>query len=310
MDVIEGDPVPIDRLMLHHIVFLNTGPAGSELRASTHGIFDGDNLRRSPPSSASSPPARSGRKHGDARRATATTCSKRRAAAQRTWAVLYMVMNHKAETDSAFIEYTVTDRRRPAEARESADPTGASPSGWTPRTASADPIYNVPGTGTGGRPTRATRTSPTSRSTRRARARPAGGSSPAPGTSTAAPTKLDLSQPTCGDRTLADVDARPGASRPPLLQREADPARARPDQHERVRDPAGLPDPCGPAAAAALGLRQHPAAHPGDGDHDHLHRARRERAGRPLYGPALRPTSSPRRGPTGARGSRPSSGCR
>ncbi len=70
------------------------------------------------------------------------------------WSVLYMVMNHKAETDSAFIEYTVTytpDTGQPSPTQEGTDSQQDAVPFWLDaENCRADPIYNIPGTGTDG----------------------------------------------------------------------------------------------------------------------------------------------------------------
>jgi plastocyanin len=138
----DGSQVPIQRLMLHHIVFLNLGH--TDPTCADQGIMFWDNETLSapferfyaageeraqmvlPPGYAYFPD--SGRPAGQAN----------------PWGVLYMVMNHEAQTDSAFIQWTVT--------------YDDDPSGYTPVdpywldvvNCSGDPIYNVPGTGNKG----------------------------------------------------------------------------------------------------------------------------------------------------------------
>src|SRR5215210_4082220 len=132
----DATPVPIQRLMLHHIVFLNTGRTDQSCGAAGEKILGFDNMTLAPPverfyaageeRAKLAMPAGYGYPLGDP--------------ATSNWAVLYMVMNHKPDLDSAYIQYKVTVDDDPAV--EDAKPV------WLDeRNCSADPIYNVPGTG-------------------------------------------------------------------------------------------------------------------------------------------------------------------
>jgi hypothetical protein len=119
VDVVDQNatPVPIDRLMLHHIVFINSsrpdaacgGPerffgAGEERAKISFPAGYGYPLNQSNP-----------------------------------WSLVYMYMNHRAQSDSAWIEYKVTVA--PASAN-----LQSVRSYWLDvGNCGADPIYNVPG---------------------------------------------------------------------------------------------------------------------------------------------------------------------
>lgn len=115
---INGNPIPIQRLMLHHIVFFNQnrsdavcgGPerfyAAGEERAKM-GLPDGYGL----PNSGN-------------------------------WSQLWMLMNHKAEVDTAYVQYKVTV--------EQGAYTPVKPYWLDVEHCAGDPIYNLPGTGAEG----------------------------------------------------------------------------------------------------------------------------------------------------------------
>jgi plastocyanin len=128
----DGTPVPINRLMLHHIVFLNIAR-----RDSTCGRFTAwDSQSRLPAverfygageerNKAVLPPGygyRVGR--GD------------------PWAVNYMFMNHRNRVDRAYVRYRITYDTDPSL-------TAVKPYWLDVRNCLADPVFDVPG---GGRP--------------------------------------------------------------------------------------------------------------------------------------------------------------
>ena len=248
----DSEPVPIEPPDAASHRLPQPGTARPELQRRRGHPRSSTTSTLRPPSSVSSPPARSARtlampaglrlRHGQAPPAGPGFGGNR-------WSVLYMVMNHKADTDSGVhrVQVTYTDDAG-APQQEGTDPSRTPcRSGWTSRTAG---------------PTRST----TSRAPATADdtdenvrdftvdpvklGAPGGRIVAGGGHVHGGAYELELSQPTCGDRTLADLDADLGQRGPPVLQRAADPPRAGADQHERVRDPAGLPDqsrasPCG-----------------------------------------------------------------
>jgi plastocyanin len=128
----DGTPVPIQRLMLHHVVFSKLfvqNPACSQftgfdantklpgLADSFYGAGEERNVLALPPG------------YGLKLRASDT------------WLMTWMLMNHRKTTDSAFIEWKVTT---------STDPLQEVHPYWLDvRNCRADPIFNVPG---GGKP--------------------------------------------------------------------------------------------------------------------------------------------------------------
>ena len=188
-----GEQVPIQRLMLHHIVFLNTGRQDQSCPVDD-GILGFDGLQTAPAverffaageerARLAMPPGY-GYELGEA--------------ASNRWIVLYMVMNHLAETDSAFIEYNVTveDGEGLAEPLQSTVPF------WLDaENCKADPIYNIPGTGDGG----ATDVNVRDFTVDPAKLGASGGRIVAgAGHVHGGAHELELSQPSCGDRTLAE----------------------------------------------------------------------------------------------------------
>jgi plastocyanin len=129
----DGTPVPIRRLMLHHIVFAAVGKPNP-----TCNSFVGFDSRPYPYGNLAEPFYGAGEErnvlvlpsgygypigHND------------------TWAVVWMLMNHRGVSDRAFIRWTVT--YEPA----SANLTPVKPYWLDVRNCRADPIFNVPGGG-------------------------------------------------------------------------------------------------------------------------------------------------------------------
>jgi plastocyanin len=118
------------------------------------------------------------------------------------WSVLYMVMNHKAETDSAFIEYEVTYTEDPgAPQQEGTDSQQDAVPFWMDvENCRADPIYNIQGTG---------EPEDTNVNVRDFNVDPVKLGAPAGrivaggGHVHGGAYELEVSQPQCGDRTLA-----------------------------------------------------------------------------------------------------------
>ncbi|MFY9487799.1 MAG: hypothetical protein WAP35_03760 [Solirubrobacterales bacterium] len=140
----EGASIPIQRLMLHHIAFLNAGnPAMGNIRpdATCDTLTFPDNKTTVPAMaerfystgeerSVFNLPLGYGYKiRGDDR-----------------WGMLFMVMNHRAQTDRAYIEYRVTY----ATGTEAALVQDVKPFWMDVNNCKADPFYDIPGTGTAG----------------------------------------------------------------------------------------------------------------------------------------------------------------
>lgn len=119
VDAATGTPVPINRLMLHHIVFFNT--SRSDAACGGPERFYGAGEER----------AKISFPDGYGYPTTGSSGS--------DWFMVYMFMNHRAQTDDALIEYKVT--------------VAPSSAGLTPLRSywldvgncATDPIYNVPG---------------------------------------------------------------------------------------------------------------------------------------------------------------------
>ena len=131
-DIVDGDgaPVPISRLMLHHIVFINalrpdnTCPSVTDWD-STAGAFMRERFF-----AAGEERAKISMPSGYGYKTTASNA----------WAMLYMVMNHGQQSDSAFIEYTVTVDTDPAI-------RSVTPYWLDINDCHVDPYYNIVGTG-------------------------------------------------------------------------------------------------------------------------------------------------------------------
>jgi plastocyanin len=187
VDIVDesGTPVPIQRLMLHHIVFLNLSRSD---RTCQSFLDFGD--RPFPPSFARERFYAAGEE-----RATLAFPPGYgyRTGAGEGWALTYMVMNHRPSTDRAYIQYTVTYQTD----HGSEDVQDVDPYWLDVRNCRADPIYNVPGTGRRGSTHRATYDF----------------TMPVPGRLIAGgghvhggARRLELRQPGCGNRLIARSD--------------------------------------------------------------------------------------------------------
>jgi plastocyanin len=126
----DGQPVPIQRLMLHHIVFINASRPDKTCGAFT--LFDNRTTVAAGERfyAAGEERAKMALPPGYGYRLNDTD----------TWALTYMVMNHRSAVDSAFIQYKVTVDTDPSLA-------AVKPYWLDVRNCQADPIYTVPGTG-------------------------------------------------------------------------------------------------------------------------------------------------------------------
>jgi plastocyanin len=135
----DGSPVPIQRLMLHHIVFANTGATfGAKKDATCDSITALDSVSKFPAlaerfyaageerAELQLPPG-----HGY------------HVAGNDVWTLSWMLMNHRAKVDKAYIQYTIRYDTDPALTR-------VRPVWLDVRNCRADPVYDVPGGGPAG----------------------------------------------------------------------------------------------------------------------------------------------------------------
>jgi plastocyanin len=132
----DGTPVPISRLMLHHIVFINLGglPLGQKHDGTCNAFTAFDSKTTIPAL-------------GERFYAAGEERAKMRLPegygyplkADDKWAMTLMLMNHRSRTDTAFVQYKVT---YDTEAR-----TPVRPYWLDVRNCAVDPIYNIPGGG-------------------------------------------------------------------------------------------------------------------------------------------------------------------
>jgi plastocyanin len=138
VDATTGDPVPISRLMLHHIVFASVGQPDSTCNGQGFLGFD------SRPDPYAGFPVQRFYAAGEERAKLSLPNGYGYALGSSPfWGMTYMVMNHRSVSDNAVIQYTVTYED---------DPVGQGLTAVTPwwldvRDCRADPIYNVPGEG-------------------------------------------------------------------------------------------------------------------------------------------------------------------
>lgn len=130
VDIVDADgtPVPIQRLMLHHIVFINLYRQDTTCQSFTN--FD----------SRTQLPGRQRFYAAGEERAKLLMPPGYgyRHSASEQWALTYMVMNHRATADQAYIQYTVTVDDDPLV-------KDVTPYWLDVKNCLADPIYNVPG---------------------------------------------------------------------------------------------------------------------------------------------------------------------
>jgi plastocyanin len=137
VDVVDsgGKQVPINRLMLHHIVFINIGKSlGSKRDPTCGGTFEAWNTMSTLPNwgerfyAAGEERARMQLPEGYGYPL----------AKQDTWLMTYMFMNHRSVVDRAFVEYKLTvDTRK--------DVTPVEPYWLDVENCKVDPVYDVPG---------------------------------------------------------------------------------------------------------------------------------------------------------------------
>ena len=128
-----GKPIPIDRLMLHHIVFSNLGPTIGSKRDGTCGSFTLLNSRSTVPGLAERFYAA-----GEERAKLLLPAGygyKINAADK--WGMTWMLMNHRKTADTAYIQYRVT--------YDTAPKTPVTPYWLDIENCKADPVFDIPG---------------------------------------------------------------------------------------------------------------------------------------------------------------------
>jgi plastocyanin len=139
VDVVDADgtQVPINRLMLHHIVFLNMGSSFGEKRDLTCGnSFTGWDSRSLLPNAAERFYAA-----GEERAKMSLPAGHGYPIAKDdSWLMTYMLMNHRARVDRAYIQYEVTVDSAPGV-------TPVKPYWLDVENCLVDPVYDVPGGG-------------------------------------------------------------------------------------------------------------------------------------------------------------------
>jgi hypothetical protein len=139
VDVVDADgtQVPINRLMLHHIVFLNLGSSFGEKRDLTCGnSFTGWDSRSLLPNAAERFYAA-----GEERaKMSLPNGHGYPIAKDDSWLMTYMLMNHRSRVDRAYIQYEVTVDSAPGV-------TPVKPYWLDVKNCLVDPVYDVPGGG-------------------------------------------------------------------------------------------------------------------------------------------------------------------
>ena len=252
VDIVDADgtQVPINRLMLHHIVFANLGQHDRPASATAPAT----------PSRCSTPAARC---PASAERfyAAGEERAKLRLPqgygypikADDRWGMTWMLMNHRNRADTRLHPVQGDLRHRAADAGHAL---------LAGRQELPRPTRSSTSPAAGKRGSTHTR-SATGRCPSRA------GSWPASATCTAGPRSLDPEPP--GDCDALRSKPTWGLREPSVLQRQAGAARARAGQHERLhqRRRASAVQR-GEQIAPGLQLRRRAAAHPRDGDHGGL----------------------------------------
>ncbi|MEA2449630.1 MAG: hypothetical protein QOG63_1562 [Thermoleophilaceae bacterium] len=179
----DGTPVPINRLMLHHIVFAKLGDPSSQCAQYTP--FDAS--QKLP--GLAQPLFGEGEEHNRLVLPPGYGLPMKK---DDIWANVWMLMNHRKETDHAFIEWKVTYDDDP-----NADLTPVTPYWLDVKNCNADPIFNVPGGGAAGSTYSKSYTlnMPESGHIVAAGGHVHGGAE-----------NLSISQPACGDRQIMQMD--------------------------------------------------------------------------------------------------------
>jgi plastocyanin len=178
-----GRPLPISRIMLHHVVFLNMGSAGDMRRDKTCGQFTLWNSRDTLPALAERFYA-AGEERAEMHLPPGYGY---RVSSRDTWFMVWMLMNHRQLPDEAYVKYTMT-----VETEQPLKPV--TPYWLDVANCSVDPIYNVPGNGKSG-----TQDRRTSEFTIQESGRLVAGSGHVHGGGES----LSVTQPTCSNREVA-----------------------------------------------------------------------------------------------------------
>ena len=142
----DGSQVPISRLMLHHIVFLNLGEKIGEKRDGTCNRFVGLNSRTALPNLGE----RFGGAGEERLRMRLPAGYGYPIKAKDMWAMTYMLMNHRNKTDTAYIQYTVTYDTTPKKP--------VKPYWLDIKNCLSDPVFDIPGGKKRGSTTRRSKT--------------------------------------------------------------------------------------------------------------------------------------------------------
>ena len=129
----QGKPVPISRLMLHHIVFSNLGPTIGSKRDGTCGNFTMLNSRSTLPGLAERFYA-AGEERAKLRLPEGYGYP---ISAGDNWGMTWMLMNHRKTVDTAYIQYKVTYDTEPK--------TPVKPYWLDIENCKADPVFDIPG---------------------------------------------------------------------------------------------------------------------------------------------------------------------
>jgi plastocyanin len=134
-DIVDGNgtPVPISRLMLHHIVFVNL--ARRDRTCGQISLFDGLSTIQGFERFYAA---------GEERAKLALPPGYGYRTNNTPWALLYMVMNHRNAIDQAYVQYRVTIETNPAAHGGMKE---VHPYWMDVENCQADPQYTVPGTG-------------------------------------------------------------------------------------------------------------------------------------------------------------------
>ncbi len=135
VDVVDraGKRIPISRLMLHHIVFSNLGPTIGSKRDGTCGSFTMLNSRNTLPGLAERFYA-AGEERAKLRLPPGYGYQ---IGAGDNWGMTWMLMNHRKQVDTAYIQYRVTYDTQPL--------TPVKPFWLDIENCKADPVFDVPG---------------------------------------------------------------------------------------------------------------------------------------------------------------------
>lgn len=128
-----GKPIPISRLMLHHIVFSNLGPTIGSKRDGTCGSFTMLNARSTLPGLAERFYA-AGEERAKLRMPEGYGYQ---IGAGDKWGMTWMLMNHRKQVDTAYIQYRVT--------YDTAPKTPVKPYWLDIENCKADPVFDIPG---------------------------------------------------------------------------------------------------------------------------------------------------------------------